>query len=116
MADNAPDRLASELAEEILRRIFGDDFEGCNVSLDEVASLIQAGTEQRGVQHKELAEMYEKAIEALNLLSTPPSTNGITDLAQLNTLLGERLDAIQKLTKKVINTTALLQNGSENRE
>lgn len=109
MAEKLPDRLSSEVAEEILRRIFGDDFEGCTVSFDEIASIVQGGAEQRGIQQKELLEMYEKAIEALNLLSTPPSTNDVSDVTQLNDLLSERLDAIQKLTKKVIETTALLQ-------
>ena len=111
MAEKLPDRLSSEIAEEILRRIFGDDFQGCTVSLDEIASIIHAGAEQRGIQQKELLEMYEKAIEALNLLATPPSTNDVSEVGQLNSLLSERLDAIQKLTKKVMETTALMQKG-----
>jgi hypothetical protein len=111
MADREPDRLSTEVAEEILRRIFGDDLLGCTVTLQEIAEIVHAGAEQRTSQHKELVEMYEKAMEALNLLATPPGTSEITDLAQLNGLLGERLDAIQKLTKKVMETTALLQKG-----
>ena len=109
MAEREPDRLSTEVAEEILRRIFGDDLLGCNVTLEEIATIVQAGADQRTSQHKELVEMYEKAMEALNLLATPPVVTDITDLAQLNGLLGERLDAIQKLTKKVMETTALLQ-------
>ena len=109
MAQREPDHLATEVAEEILRRIFGDDLTGCNVTLQEIAAIVQAGADQRRTQHRELAEMYEKAMEALNLLATPPGgAMEITDLAQLNGLLGERLDAIQKLTKKVMETTALL--------
>ena len=111
MADRESDRLSFEIAEEILRRIFGDDLQGCNVSLDEIAGLIQTATGQSASPHKDLVDMYEKAIEALNLLATPPAANDVTDLAQLNSLLGERLDAIHKLTRKVMDTTALLQKG-----
>jgi len=111
MGDSSPDRLSTEIAEEILRRIFGDDFEGCTVSLDEIASMIQTGADQRGVPQKELLEMYDKAIEALHLLTKPPSAADVTDIAQLNALLSERLDAVQKLTKKVMETTALIQKG-----
>ncbi len=110
MSENAPDRLSAEVAEEILRRIFGDDYAGCPVSLQEIAELVHAGAAQRASQHKELVEMYGKAMEALNLLATPPATNDTMDVTQLNSLLGDRLDAVQKLTKKVMETTALLQH------
>ncbi len=107
--ESAPDRLSTEIAEEVLRRIYGDDLAGCPVTLDEIARVIAQGAQQRNDQHRELIEMYEKAIEALNLLSTPPGPSDVTSPEQLRSLLGDRLDAILKLTQKVMETTALVR-------
>ena len=107
--DSQADRLSTEIAEEVLRRIFGDDLAGCPVTLDEIARVIAEGAQQRNDQQRELIEMYEKAIEALNLLSTPPGTSEVSNPEQLRSLLGDRLDAILKLTQKVMETTTLLR-------
>ncbi|HKQ39224.1 MAG TPA: hypothetical protein VJ063_14195, partial [Verrucomicrobiae bacterium] len=61
--------IANAVAEEVLRRIYGDDLLGCKVSLDEIADIIEAGLKHDREQQQELVEMYEKAIEAVDLLS-----------------------------------------------
>jgi hypothetical protein len=106
-------RLAIVVAEEILRRIYGDDLIGCKVSLEEIAAIVEEGLKQDKRHQHELAEMYEKAIEAVNWLSTPPQTAEMPSPEQLRSILSERLDAIQKLARKVIDTTARLQNPDE---
>src|SRR5262245_28586495 len=102
-------QIATTVAEEILRRIYGDDLIGCKVSLQEIAAIVELGLKQQ----RELLEMYDKAIEAVNLLSTPPKTKEIPSPDELRSMLSDRLDAIRELTRKVMDTTARLQNASE---
>lgn len=102
------DAVATAVAEDILRRIYGDDLHGCKVSLDEIAAVVEAGLKMSR-ERQELIEMYEKAIEAVSLLATPPQTQEMPTPEELRTMLGERLDAIQKLARKVMETTARVQ-------
>lgn len=110
--DGQPDKLASFLAEEILRTIYGDDYLGCHVSPDQIATVIYKALEQRQAQTDDLLELYEKVVEAVDLLSTPPDATKVTDPNQLRTLLGERLDGIHAVTTKTRQTTALLRKSS----
>ncbi len=105
---NAPlQPLAISTAEEILRTIYGDDFRGCTVTLESIAGVVEGALKrQQGQNERELLDLYEKVVEALHLLSTPPNANGVTDPEQLRALLGERLDAIHAVTTKTIDTTA----------
>ena len=104
-----PDKLALAAAEEVLRTIFGDDLAGCNVSLDSIADLIGQAMKQRAQEDSDLIEMYEKLVEALNLLSTPPDASAVTGPDQLRSLLGERLDAIHSLTQRTKKATDSLK-------
>jgi len=104
-----PDKLANLTAEEILRTIFGDDLKGCNVTLDTIASIIGEALRQRSEEERDLIEMYEKLVEALDLLSTPPQTDKVPGPDELRTLLGERLDTIHTLTQKTKKATASLK-------
>ena len=104
-----PDKLAVVAAEEVLRTIFGDDLTGCNVSLDSIADLIGQAIRQRSQEESDLIEMYEKLVEALDLLSTPPDPSVVTSPDQLRSLLGERLDAIHSLTQRTQKTTRSLK-------
>jgi hypothetical protein len=104
-----PDKLANLTAEEILRTIFGDDLKGCNVTLDTIASIIAQALRQRSEEERDLIEMYEKLVEALDLLSTPPQTDKVPGPDELRTLLGERLDTIHTLTQKTKKATASLK-------
>ncbi len=111
-----PDKLASFLAEEILRTIYGDDYQGCKVSPDDIAAVIRKGLEQRQAQIADLLELYEKVVEAVDLLSTPPDPTKVTDPDQLRTLLGERLDGIHAVTTKTIRTTELVRRTAESEQ
>ena len=105
--------LANAVAEEVLRRIYGDDLLGCTVSLDEIAAIIEEGFKHDREQQRELVEMYEKAIEAVDLLSRPPQAIDIPRPEQLRSILSDRLDSIQQLARKVTDTTARLQKPPE---
>src|SRR5689334_6960177 len=110
MSENVrPDKVAVSTAEEILRIIYGDDFRGCTVSLEQIAAVVHKGMQQSQVQSTELIELYEKVVEAVDLLSTPPDATKVTDPNQLRTLLGERLDGIHAVTTKTMQTTALFK-------
>jgi hypothetical protein len=94
------------MAEEILRHIYGDDFEGCTVSLESIAAIITNGVNQQQKGANELIDLYEKLVEALHLLSNPPEPGKINDPAEWQTFLSQRLDSIHALTKKTMETTA----------
>jgi hypothetical protein len=106
------DKLAAILAEEILRAIFGDDYHGCTVNPDDIAAVIHKGLQQRQTQTDDLLELYEKVVEAVDLLSTPPDVSKVNDPEQLRALLSERLDGIHAVTAKTIQTTALLRKAA----
>ena len=101
--------LAVATAEEILRTIYGDDFAGCNVTLDQIAEIAGRAMKQQEIQGRDLLELYEKVVEALHLLSTPPVTDNISDPTVLPKLLSERLNAVHAITTKTISTTALVK-------
>jgi hypothetical protein len=107
--DAGPDKLAMLSAEEVLRTIYGDDLRGCNVSLETIARIIQEALSQRNEEDKDLIEMYEKLVEAIDLLSTPPDSSKVAGPNELRTLLGERLDSIHVLTQKTRKTTSSLK-------
>ena len=107
--DSGPDGLAMAASEEVLRRIFGDDLRGCNVSLETIAAIIKDALQQRSEEDKDLIDMYEKLVEALDLLSTPPDSSKVPGPDELRTLLGERLDSIHALTQRTRKTTESLR-------
>ena len=101
-----PDPIALQLAEDILRHIYGEDLKGCAVSLESVASIITGGISQQQRGANELLDLYEKLVEAIHLLSNPPETGKISDPAEWQTFLSQRLDSIHALTSKAMETTA----------
>ena len=111
-----PDKLSSFLAEETLRTIYGDDYKGCSVSPDRIAEVIHKALQQQQTQMHDLVELYEKVVEAVDLLSTPPDATKVTDPDQLRRLLGERLDGIHAVTTKTIQTTALVRRTAKTEE
>ncbi|HUR44619.1 MAG TPA: hypothetical protein VMZ27_01995 [Candidatus Saccharimonadales bacterium] len=98
-------RLAQAAAEEVLRTIYGDDFAGCSVSLDQITLIIQAALTRESSKSLELLELHEKALEAMQLLSTPPEAAKQLEPAELQSLLSDRLDAVRALAAKVVDTT-----------
>ena len=100
-------------AEEVLREIFGDDLQGCNVRVERIAAIIEGAHGRETAKLHELVALYEKLVEALNLLSTPPEEAKGMDANELRSLLGDRLDAIQTLTTKAMATTSGLNSPSD---
>jgi hypothetical protein len=100
------DPVALQLAEDILRHIYGEDLKGCTVSLESVASIITGGISQQQRGANELLDLYEKLVEAIHLLSNPPETGKISDPAEWQRFLSQRLDSIHALTTKAMETTA----------
>jgi hypothetical protein len=98
-------RTARAAAEEILRIIYGDDLAGCTVSLDRITAVISTAMAGQTQFERAIAELNEKAYEAIRLLSTPPSNGQSLSADELRSLLGERLDKIQNLATKVIAAT-----------
>ena len=99
------ERLAISTAEEVLRVIYGDDLQGCTVSLDDVAAVIRTGVEEHSRGSREISELHTKAFEAVELLATPPADGPALSPEDLRSLLGERLDKIRDLTAKVLAAT-----------
>jgi hypothetical protein len=109
-SDPQPDRLALLLAEEVLQAIYGDDLQGCTVSLERVGEVIAKGMAQIENSSRELQGLYEKVVEAVHLLSTAPDVSKVSDPIELQKLLSERLDAIHGITGKTMETTKKVKN------
>ena len=103
--DHPTQKAARAAAEEILRIIYGDDLAGCTVSLDRITGVIASAMTGQAQVDRAIAELNDKAYEAIRLLSTPPADGASLNADELRSLLGERLDKIQTLANKVIATT-----------
>ena len=99
-------RAANAAAEEVLRVIYGDDLQGCTVSLDDVSAVIRAAFEGQARNAVDLAELHAKGFEAVQLLATPPADGQALSPEDLRTLLGERLDKIREVATKILGATA----------
>ena len=105
------DKLASSVSEEVLRRIYGEDFQGCTIHPEVITKLIQEALTTDRKEAGELIELYEKVVEAVHLLSTPPESNSVTDPVELRNLLSQRLDAIHAVTSRTLKTTGHVRQG-----
>lgn len=110
------DAAANVAAEEVLRVIYGDDLEGCAVSLDSIAAAIRAPLEEHTRHSSEIADLHAKAFEAVQLLATPPATGKTLLPEELRSLLSERLDQIRELAAKVLSTTQAVATSADNEE
>lgn len=99
------DKIATAAAEEILRVIYGNDLEGCAVSVEPIAAVVRDAIEQSASHATALAQLHEKGFEAMQLLSTPPSDGALLSAEDLRTLLGERLDEIRNLASRIVAAT-----------
>src|SRR6476619_929147 len=104
-SDHPTQKAARAAAEEILRIIYGDDLEGCTVSLDRITAVILSAMTGQAQVDRAIAELNDKAYEAIRLLSTPPANGQSLNADELRSLLSERLDKIQALANKVIAAT-----------
>ena len=98
-------KAARAAAEEILRIIYGDDLAGCTVSLDRITAVIATVMAGQTQIQQAIAELNEKAYEAIRLLSTPPAHGESLKADELRSLLSDRLDKIQSVANKVIAAT-----------
>jgi hypothetical protein len=103
--DSQSSKAARVAAEEILRIIYGDDLAGCTVSLDRITAVISTAMAGQAQVEQAIADLNEKAYEAIRLLATPPANGQSLNADELRSLLGERLDKIQNLATKVIAAT-----------
>src|SRR5437763_10125451 len=111
MSANAQlERLALLVAEEVLRTIYGDDFTGCTVSPETIANVIREAINQRAAKDQALLDLYEKVVQGIHVLSTPPEAGKVTDPNALRSLLGERLDAIHAITTQTQGTTGPIKS------
>src|SRR5256714_325222 len=104
-SDHPTQKAARAAAEEILRIIYGDDLTGCTVSLDRITGVIASAMTGQAQVDRAIAELNDKAYEAIRLLSTPPADGASLNADELRSLLSDRLDKIQALANKVIATT-----------
>jgi hypothetical protein len=104
-SDHPTQKAARAAAEEILRIIYGDDLAGCTVSLDRITDVIASAMTGQTQVDRAIAELNDKAYEAIRLLSTPPADGASLNADELRSLLSDRLDKIQALANKVIATT-----------
>jgi|SRR3954447_4962022 len=98
----APSARARQTAEKVLQAIYGDDFAGCTVSLDDLAAIIDASIKEQTEINREIIDAFKKVVEAVQLLSTPPESGEVKDSKQLQEVLGVRLDSIREITSKTI--------------
>src|SRR2546430_966470 len=105
MDPDSTSRTARAAAEDILRIIYGDDLEGCTVSLDRIPAVISMALAGQSQFERAIAELNEKAHEAIRLLSTPPANGQSLNADELRSLLSDRLDKIQNLATKLIAAT-----------
>jgi hypothetical protein len=104
-SDQPVSNTARAAAEEVLRIIYGEDLEGCTVSLDRITEVIAGALATQTQEDRAIADLHEKGYEAIQLLSTPPPDGQTLGPDELRSLLGERLDKIQTLASKVIAAT-----------
>src|SRR3954470_6980751 len=104
-SDHPTRQAARAAAEEILRIIYGDDLEGCTVSLDRITDVIAGAMTGQAQVDRAIAELNDKAYEAIRLLSTPPADGPSLNADELRSLLSDRLDKIQTLAQKFIPAT-----------
>jgi len=103
--DHPTQKAARAAAEEILRIIYGDDLAGCMVSLDRITDVILSAMTGQAQVDRAIAELNDKAYEAIRLLSTPPASGSSLNADELRSLLSDRLDKIQNVANKVIAAT-----------
>src|SRR2546423_14765263 len=101
-ADHPTEKAARAAAEEILRIIYGDDLAGCTVSLDRITDVISSAMTEQAQVDRAIAELNDKAYEAIRLLSTPPANGSSLNADELRSLLSDRLDKIQTPAKQLI--------------
>jgi len=108
----SPSQRSRETAEKILQKIYGDDFAGCTVGLDDLAQIVDNAVQEQTELNAEIIDAFKKVVEAVQLLSTPPQPGDVKDTRQLQEVLGERLDSIREITSRTIKAIEALPRPS----
>src|SRR5262249_50862939 len=112
MPNPSPSPSSSDIAEQILQRIYGDDFAGCNVDPGEIAKIVENGLQEQIRRSGDLLDLKKKVVQAVELLPPPPETAKQANQAELTKLLGERLDAIRAVATKTRETVTKFKGAS----
>ena|SRR5437899_2676232 len=103
------EKLAMLVAEEVLQTLYGDDLRGCTVNPETIANIISQAIKQSAAKDQALLDLYQKVVESIDRISTPPQASDVADPDALRRLLSERLDAIHSITTQTRNATGGLQ-------
>ncbi len=95
---NSP--TANAIAARVLRRIYerSSDLE---VTANEIASIIDQGLNDERQEQRERLEIYQEAIQAVDMLSKPPLWSEKPRVQQLRSMLNDRLEAINDLARRL---------------
>jgi hypothetical protein len=101
-SEESRNATAEAAAQEILRAIYGEDLDGCPVRPERIASIVVQAINKHPLPDAELFELYEKGVEAVHLLASPPIAGGPIAPEDLPGLLSGRLDTIRNLTQRLV--------------
>ena len=101
-SEESRNATAEGAAQEILRAIYGDNLEGCAVRPERIASIVVQALNKDPLPDAELFALYEKALEAVHLLASPPTDGEALVPEDLPELLSGRLDTIRNLTQRLV--------------
>jgi hypothetical protein len=103
MSENPSSRkIAADTAEKILAAIYGEDLQGCTISLDTVTGIVQEGVDAGTKSYKMLNEALIGALRQIQTVSTPPQKEEIQSMEEVISVLSERADAIHQVTTKIL--------------
>ena len=112
-SEESRNATAETAAQEILRAIYGDDLAGCAVRPERIASIVVQALNQHPLPDGELFELYEKGLEAVHLLASPPKDGEPIAPEDLPGLLSGRLDTIRDLTQRLIEMSRRSRFGDQ---
>ena len=104
-----PHQAASAAAEELLRVLYGEDLTGCQLNLEQVISALEPAFQAQADRHETLHSLFEKGVETMKLLATPPPDAATFSPEELRSLLGERLDGVLTVSEKILTTSAAVR-------
>jgi hypothetical protein len=100
--DSNPRKSAVDAAEKVLTAIYGEDLEGCPITLEAVSAIIEDGMIAETKNYKMLNEALIGAIRQIQNVSTPPNKEEVETIEEVADVLGERADVIHQVTTKIL--------------
>ena len=96
-----PQALATRAAEEILRLVYGEDLQGCAVSVESIAQVVREAMNTEHETQASLLEAHEASVAAFLALTEPPAAEKVPTPAELQRVLSDRLDRVRHLAQKL---------------